>query len=184
MPELSWPRVAGPLTLHPPTARDVEQVLTWRNDPVVTRWLLLTRVDPEAYTRNWLDDDPDSIDVVACVGGRVVGSGSLNITDAMGQMHAGESIWRRAQGSFGYTIDPTQAGRGYGTHFARALLTIAFDDLGLHRVTGACFAANASSWRVMERLGMRREQHGVKDSWHAELGWVDGYTYGILREEW
>ncbi|WP_338539251.1 hypothetical protein N5P18_08225 [Janibacter terrae] len=31
---------------------------------------------------------------------------------------------------------------------------------------------------------MRREQHGVKDSWHAELGWVDGYTYAILREEW
>lgn len=31
---------------------------------------------------------------------------------------------------------------------------------------------------------MRREQHGVKDSWHADLGWIDGYTYGILREEW
>ena len=47
-----------------------------------------------------------------------------------------------------------------------------------------CFADNTPSWRVMERIGMRREQHGVKDSWHAELGWVDGYTYGILREEW
>jgi hypothetical protein len=31
---------------------------------------------------------------------------------------------------------------------------------------------------------MRREQHGVGDSWHAELGWVDGYTYGLLAEEW
>jgi hypothetical protein len=31
---------------------------------------------------------------------------------------------------------------------------------------------------------MRREQHGVKDSWHAELGWVDGFTYGILADEW
>ena len=52
------------------------------------------------------------------------------------------------------------------------------------RVTAGCFADNTPSWRVMERIGMRREQHGVKDSWHAELGWVDGYTYGILREEW
>lgn len=184
MPELSWPRAAGPLTLRPPTARDIEQVLTWRNDPAVTRWLLLTTVEPEAYIRNWLEDDPDSIGVVADVDGRVVGSGSLTIADAMGQMHAGESIWRRAQGSFGYTIDPAQAGRGYGTHFARALLSIAFDDLGLHRVTGACLADNTPSWRVMERIEMRREQHGVKDSWHAVLGWVDGYTYGILREEW
>jgi hypothetical protein len=31
---------------------------------------------------------------------------------------------------------------------------------------------------------MRREQHGIQDSWHAELGWVDGYTYGILASEW
>jgi RimJ/RimL family protein N-acetyltransferase len=36
----------------------------------------------------------------------------------------------------------------------------------------------------MEKLGMRREQHGVKDSFHTELGWVDGYTYALLAEEW
>jgi hypothetical protein len=36
----------------------------------------------------------------------------------------------------------------------------------------------------MENVGMRREQHGVGDSWHAALGWVDGYTYGLLAEEW
>jgi RimJ/RimL family protein N-acetyltransferase len=58
------------------------------------------------------------------------------------------------------------------------------EDLGLHRVTAGCFADNVASWRVMEKLGMRREQHGVRDSWHADLGWIDGYTYGILSEEW
>ena len=31
---------------------------------------------------------------------------------------------------------------------------------------------------------MRREQHGVRDSFHAELGWLDGYTYAVLAEEW
>ena len=41
-----------------------------------------------------------------------------------------------------------------------------------------------ASWRIMEKLGMRREQHGVQDSWHADLGWVDGYTYAMLRSEW
>ena len=29
-----------------------------------------------------------------------------------------------------------------------------------------------------------REQHGVADSWHAELGWVDGYQYAMLDTEW
>lgn len=182
--ELAWPRQAGPLTLLPPTPQDLDRVLTWRTSPEVTRWLLLTTVDPEAYTRSWLDEDDDDIAVIAHLGEHVVGAGSLRIEDAMGQAHAGEAIWRRAQGGLGYTVDPAYAGRGYGTHFARALLSIAFDDLGLHRVTGACFADNTPSWRAMERVGMRREQHGIKDSWHADRGWVDGYTYGILREEW
>jgi hypothetical protein len=31
---------------------------------------------------------------------------------------------------------------------------------------------------------MRREQHGVADSWHAELEWVDGYQYAMLTTEW
>ena len=31
---------------------------------------------------------------------------------------------------------------------------------------------------------MRREDHSVKDAWHGELGWVDGYTYAILAVEW
>ena len=22
------------------------------------------------------------------------------------------------------------------------------------------------------------------DSWHAELGWLDGFTYAILADEW
>ena len=66
----------------------------------------------------------------------------------------------------------------------RAMLEIAFDDVGLHRVTGSCFADNTGSWRVMEKAGMRREQYGVQDSWHAEHGWVDGCTYAILRSEW
>ena len=48
----------------------------------------------------------------------------------------------------------------------------------------ASYADNAASVRILEKLGMRREQHGVRDSWHAERGWVDGFTYAILADEW
>ena len=40
-----------------------------------------------------------------------------------------------------------------------------------------------ASWRVMEKAGMRREQHGIRDSWYADLGWIDGYTYAVLADE-
>lgn len=181
---VKWPRPAGPLVLRPPTSDDIDQVLTWRNRPLVTKWLLRTEVNPDAFRKMWLDgvDHPNDHSAVADLDGVIVGTGSLGVTDGMGQTQGDE--WRGAMGDLGYLIDPRYAGNGYATAIARALLHLSFTELKLHRVTSGCFADNVASWKVMEKLGMRREQHGVQDSWHAELGWVDGYTYGILAEEW
>ncbi|GAB2984789.1 GNAT family N-acetyltransferase [Frigoribacterium salinisoli] len=55
---------------------------------------------------------------------------------------------------------------------------------GTQGVTASCNADNIASARVLEKNGMRREQHGVEDSWHADLGWVDGYQYAMLDREW
>ena len=181
---VTWPRTAGALDLRPPTSDDLDQVLVWRNRPEVTRWLLRTSVEPEAFRKAWLEsvEDPDQHAVVAVLDGVIVGTGSLDVHDGMGQFDG--DVWRRSEGLLGYLIDPAHAGNGHATEIARALLDLAFTELGLHRVTAGCFADNVASWRVMEKLGMRREQHGVRDSWHAELGWIDGFTYAILAEEW
>ncbi|WP_205649345.1 GNAT family N-acetyltransferase [Agromyces sp. LHK192] len=183
-PGVAWPRRAGVLELRTPTRELLEEVLVWRNRPEVVRWLLRTTVDPETFIRVWLEDvgEPDHHTAVAVLDGTVVGTGSLRVHDGIGQFDG--DAWRRSEAELGYLIAPAYAGKGYATAIARTLLELAFDELGLHRVTAGCFADNVASWRVMERLGMRREQHGVRDSWHAELGWVDGVTYAILAEEW
>ena len=184
-----WPRRTPRLELRIPSLDDLDQVLTWRNDPAVTRWMLSTTVDPDSWRSAWLAgaDDPFDHSVVAVLHGRVIGTGSIEVADAMGQgmraPNAADLPWRSAQGSLGYLLDPTVHGRGLATEIVAAMLDLAFD-LGLHRVTAGCFADNIGSWRVMEKFGMRREQHGVQDSWHAEMGWLDGYTYAILAEEW
>jgi RimJ/RimL family protein N-acetyltransferase len=184
--DIRWPRQAGRVELRLPTADALDRVLEWRNQPEVRNWLMRTIVDPDAFRRAWLEgvDDPNDHSAIAFVGDEVVGTGSLWITDGMGQSHFDQGPWRRAEAGIGYLIDPARAGRGYATEIAAALLELAFDDLGLHRVTAGCFAGNIASWRVMEKIGMRREQHGVGDSWHAELGWIDGYTYALLADEW
>ncbi len=51
-------------------------------------------------------------------------------------------------------------------------------------MTAGCFADNLASRRVLEKVGMQLEQYGVRDSWHAELGWLDGCTFAILADEW
>lgn len=180
----------GPLVLRPPVEDDLGPVLAWRNGPEVTHWLLRTAVDAAALRKVWFTNEPsentrqEDHTAVVLLGDRVVGVGSLWVTDGMGQTHVEDGPWRRSEAGIGYILDPECAGRGYATLIGGALLDLAFTDLGVRRVTAGCFADNVASWRVMEKLGMRREQHGVKDSWHAELGWIDGYTYAILAEEW
>ena len=75
-------------------------------------------------------------------------------------------------------------GQGLATEAVRALLGICFDQLGLRRVVAACFTENEPSWRLMERVGMRREAHHVADSLHRDHGWSDEYVYALLADEW
>ena len=83
----------------------------------------------------------------------------------------------------GWVLDPRHHGQGYATEAALALLRHSFESLGLHRVVATCDPRNRASSRIMEKLGMRREAHFVKDvRLHGE--WRDEYFYAILEEEW
>lgn len=178
------PRRTERLLLRPVRDDDIETMLVYRNDPRVYEWLMRTTVDPAEYRKTWLAalDNPRDLSVVAELDGVVIGDGSLEIGDGLGQDQRPES--RDCEALIGYTLAPAYAGRGYATELARELLVMAFEDPRVRRVTAGCYADNRASARILEKIGMRREQHGVKDSWHAVHGWIDGYTYGILREEW
>ena len=84
----------------------------------------------------------------------------------------------------GYVFDPAYVGQDYATEAVREELRSCFEDIGVRRVIAQCFADNEPSWRLMERLGMRREQHTKKDSLHRNGEWLDGMMYALLAEEW
>jgi RimJ/RimL family protein N-acetyltransferase len=63
-------------------------------------------------------------------------------------------------------LHPDHPGNGYATEAMSALIRLCFGKLGLRRVVNRCFAENESSWRLMERVGMRREAHHVSKSLH------------------
>jgi ribosomal-protein-alanine N-acetyltransferase len=84
---------------------------------------------------------------------------------------------------FGYTFNRRYWNHGYATEGARALLHVAFARLNLHRVWATCDVRNYASFRVMEKLGMRREGYFKKDV--LQKGeWRDSYLYAVLAEEW
>ncbi|WP_206063221.1 GNAT family N-acetyltransferase [Nocardioides sp. HDW12B] len=166
-------------TVHPD---DVDRMLEYRSHPDVTRWLLSTEVDPAAFRQAWagVADDPDDASVAVLLDDHLVGTVSLDLVDGMGQ----PGMPRRTQGQLGYVFDPAYAGHGYATEAVAALVTHAVDTLGVRRVRAGCFADNLASVRVLEKVGFRREEYGVADSWHAELGWLDGCSYALLASGW
>jgi RimJ/RimL family protein N-acetyltransferase len=89
----------------------------------------------------------------------------------------------------GYVFNADYQGMGYATEAARALVGYAFVFCRARRVTAMCNPENRPSWKLLERLGMRREGHLRRNIYFKtdETGapiWQDTYEYGILAEEW
>jgi RimJ/RimL family protein N-acetyltransferase len=59
----------------------------------------------------------------------------------------------------------------------------AFLSLDLHRLQATTTNANTASWRVMERLGMRREAC-LREAEFRDGQWLDTLIYGLLADEW
>jgi RimJ/RimL family protein N-acetyltransferase len=60
----------------------------------------------------------------------------------------------------GWRLAADQWGHGYATEAARAALAHGFDSLGLEEIVSFTSTVNVRSWRVMERLAMRRDASG------------------------
>ena len=49
-----WPLRFGSLLLREASAVDIEQLLSFRNDPAVNRFMIRTSVEPETFRQEWL----------------------------------------------------------------------------------------------------------------------------------
>jgi RimJ/RimL family protein N-acetyltransferase len=179
--DLSWPLRTERLLLRPPARGDVDAVLGYRSRAEVAHWLGARPTRREDLLEGF--GEGRSQNLLVELDGVVVGDVYAARQDAWAQAPARD----RAAGStavVGWVLDPVYGGRGYATEAVRALLGVCFDGLGVRRVYAECFADNEASWRLMERVGMRREAHNVRDSLHAELGWLDGLVYALLAEDW
>lgn len=87
-----------------------------------------------------------------------------------------------ATAEIGYSFNRQYWNNGYATEAASALLNEAFITLKMHRVIATCDTRNVASWRVMEKIGMRREAEFRRDK--LQKGeWRNSYLYAILAEE-
>jgi RimJ/RimL family protein N-acetyltransferase len=164
-------------------ATDVEALLAYQSRPDVCRYIpyeprtreqLVERLSDPARNRSTLEEAGQvvSLAVVERATGTLVGDVIL--------------FWHSAEhrgGEIGYVLNPDHTGRGYATEAARALLALAFDGLGLHRVIGRIDARNHASAAVLRRLGMRQEAVLVDNEWFKGE-WTTEIDFAVLEDEW
>lgn len=155
-------RSAGPMPAHPESARLRYRPASAADVPaLVAHWNL-----PDVRRHLW-DDQRVATEIVQAV----------VATSEEDFARAGFGLWILSCGSVAapagfcglrpvpgtdhvevlYSLDPALWGRGLATEAARAVLAYGFGLGGarrLPRILGGADAANAASWRVLERLGM------------------------------
>lgn len=162
------------LVLRPMTPADWPAIHRYMSDPVVTRWLpagLMDEAQTQAWTRKNAGRSAKAVAVIERASGQLVG-------------HIDFHPWfGHATHEIGWAIAADRQGRGYATEAARAMIDFAFAALRCHRMIATCQPQNVASWRVMERLGMRREAHFLQGLYRPTGEWWDEYFYALLAAE-
>ena len=169
-PELRTPR----LLLRPFRLDDIDDVFAYASDPEWGRYLEIphpyVRRDAEEFmARAILTSTEEKLRWAIDHDGRA--SGFLNLTIASGSAEVG------------YGIARTLWGQGLVTEAVGAAIAYGFESLGLERIYAYAAVDNRASWRVMEKLGMKREGFLRR---HRQLRgeYIDDVLYAILRDEW
>ncbi|MDF2592361.1 MAG: N-acetyltransferase [Clostridia bacterium] len=89
----------------------------------------------------------------------------------------------------GYVFNPIFYGQGYATEACKRIVEYGFQEKNAHRIVAGVNVKNQASWKVLERLNMRREAHMLenvffKKSPDGEPIWNDSYRYAILYKEY
>ncbi|HEY5951339.1 MAG TPA: GNAT family N-acetyltransferase [Kofleriaceae bacterium] len=131
---------------------DVDDALAYRNDPEFARHLPhipqpFTREHAEAFVRQNIEEPWHELPTFAVVlEDRVIGTVNLEI----------DATARTAM--IGYAIARAHWGRGLATEAARAVLAWGFAEHALVEIWASTEVENVRSQRVMEKLGMRRDE--------------------------
>ena len=177
-----YPIETDRLQLRPFTEADFDAVLAIHSDPDVARyvpWEARTAEDlrpvfERKVATQWIADTGDAMSLAVALraDGTVVGDISLTW-----------STREEQTGEIGFVFHPEHQGKGYAREGMEAVIRLAFEGLGMHRLFGRADARNEPSIRLMERLGMRREAHFVENEF-LKGEWTDEVVCALLRREW
>ena len=135
----------------------------------IAKRLTRTGLETESRTLALVIETADGLDSLE--GSRVIGDIALWLEDGSDE-----------KAEIGWILDPAASGHGFATEAAIAVLNVAFDHYGLHRVFAQMDSRNTASAKLARRIGMREEAHLRKD-WWSKGEWTDTLIFGMLASD-
>lgn len=91
--------------------------------------------------------------------------------------------------TIGYVFNPKFYKQGYATEASRRMLQYGFKEKNAHRIIAGANVNNPASYRLLERLSMRREAHMLQNAFFKRTPdgrpiWHDSYHYAMLETEY
>jgi RimJ/RimL family protein N-acetyltransferase len=169
------------LLLRAFTDADLNAFVAYRNDPAVARyqsWESISLPRAQAFIQEQKALTPGQpgqwfqFAVALKDAGLLVGDVGLQVL-----------VQHPRQAQLGVSLNPAYQGQGFATEAVTAALDYAFINLDLHRVIAVVDVENERSSALLERVGLRREGHFLKNTWFKGR-WADEYLYALLQAEW
>lgn len=183
----TYPIKTTRLQLRPFQASDLTALHAYYGEPAVVRYLytgVQNREEAQATLRQRMAESSwqtEGTRLTLAVIRNAVGSTAPEAL--IGEVTLIHRSVAYQQAELGYVFHPAYGGQGYATEAVMVLLALGFGELNLHRIFARCDARNEPSYRLMERVGMRREAH-FRHNEFFKGEWGDEFVYALLQEEW
>lgn len=166
------------LVIRPFSPEDSEDLYEYLSDPQVVFYEPYEAYSKEDCEEEALRRSTDSAFLAVCLkdNNKLIGNVYFSKQDF--------DTWE-----LGYVFNSEYQGKGYAAESVTAVVDNAFKHLNARRIIAMCNPQNAKSWKLLERLKMRREGH-LKQNIYFKTDkdnkpvWLDTYEYGMLSSEW
>lgn len=168
------------LLLRPLTPADAPALFAISGDPQVARYL-----SRPAWKDISLAHESIARDIKGMAAGEYLRLGIVRREDdtLIGDccLFSFNTQCRRAE--LGYSQLRSAWGNGYVNEALRALVSLAFGELGLNRIEADIDPRNEASARSLLRLGFKHEGY-LRERWIVDGEISDTGLYGLLRSDW
>ena len=163
--------------LRPLSLDDLDNLMTWINDPEVTKNLAkfnqeITRKQEREFLESMLVSEKDKVFLI-----------ENEKQEYIGQIAINNIYWPAKNGRLGLIIKKEHQNKGYAMLSIRNILEIAFNDLELNKIWAIFYTTNTKMKHITDNFFFKQEGLLRQEYFHNEK-YHDMFRVAILRQDW